>query len=171
LRSRPCSLAWVMRFWASWCSVVMVLFSPVGVGRVYTVFLTVPPVYQAVTEQAAQAALEAFGQKWDEKYPAISALWWRRWEEFIPFLSYEMEVRRVLYSTNAIESLNARLRRSARSRGHFVSEESALKFMYLTVRSLDPSGAGARRWMTRWKPALNAFAIVFGDRLPQVAGR
>ena len=122
-------------------------------------------------DSPAQAALEAFGQKWDEKYPAISALWWRRWEEFIPFLSYEMEVRRVLYSTNAIESLNARLRRSARSRGHFVSEESALKFMYLTVRSLDPSGAGARRWMTRWKPALNAFAIVFGDRLPQVAGR
>ncbi|WP_237233691.1 IS256 family transposase, partial [Rothia nasisuis] len=129
------------------------------------------PVYQAVSEQAAQAALEAFGQTWDEKYPAISALWRRRWEEFIPFLSYELEVRRVLYSTNAIESLNARLRRSARSRGHFVSQEAALKFMYLTVRSLDPSGAGARRWMTRWKPALNAFAIVFGDRLPQVAGR
>ncbi|ORC17851.1 transposase [Rothia nasimurium] len=129
------------------------------------------PVYQAVSEQAAQAALEAFGQTWDEKYPAISALWRRRWEEFIPFLSYELEVPRVLYSTNAIESLNARLRRSARSRGHFVSQEAALKFMYLTVRSLDPSGAGARRWMTRWKPALNAFAIVFGDRLPQVAGR
>lgn len=129
------------------------------------------PVYMAVTAQAAQAALEAFAARWDEKYPAMSAVWRRRWEEFIPFLSYEMEIRRVLYSTNAIESLNARLRRAARVRGHFVSQEAALKFMYLTVRSLDPSGSGAVRWMARWKPALNAFAIVFGDRLPQVSGR
>lgn len=126
------------------------------------------PVYTAVTEQAA---LDAFAKKWDTRYPAISALWRRRWEEFIPFLSYEMEIRRVLYSTNAIESLNARLRRAARVRGHFVSQDAACKFMYLTVRSLDPSGAGAVRWMARWKPALNAFAIVFGDRLPQVSGR
>lgn len=110
------------------------------------------PVYTAVTAQAAQAALEAFAARWDEKYPAMSAVWRRRWEEFIPFLSYEMEIRRVLYSTNAIESLNARLRRAARVRGHFVSQEVALKFMYLMVRSLDSSGSGAVRWMVRWKP-------------------
>lgn len=121
------------------------------------------PVYTVVTAQAAQAA---FAARWDEKYPAMSALWRRRWEEFIPFLSYEMEIGRVLYSTNAIESLNARLRPCARSRGHFVSQEAALKLMYLTVRSVDPSGAGGRRWMVGWKPALNAFALVFGDWLP-----
>lgn len=74
----------------------------------------------------------------------------------------------MLYSTNAVELLNARFRRTARVCGHFVSQDSALKFLYLTARSLDPSGAGAVRWITRWKPVLNAFAIVFGDRLSEV---
>jgi transposase-like protein len=68
--------------------------------------------------------------------------------------------------TNAIESLNARYRRAIRARGHFPSEQAALKCLYLVTRSLDPTGAGRARWVTRWKPALNAFAITFSDRFP-----
>lgn len=83
----------------------------------------------------------------------------------MPFLDYEAEIRRVIYSTNAIESLHARMRRATRSRGHFPNEQAAMKCLYLVVRSLDPTGKGASRWMNRWKPALNAFAIMFGDRL------
>lgn len=77
-----------------------------------------------------------------------------------------MEIRRVICSTNAIESLNARFRRAVRARGHFPNEQSAMKTLYLVVRSLDPKGTGQTRWITRWKPALNAFAITFADRMP-----
>ena len=72
---------------------------------------------------------------------------------------------RVIYSTNAIESLNARFRRATRARGHFPNEQAALKCLYMVVRSLDPKGTGQERWMNRWKPALNAFAITFEGRL------
>ena len=71
----------------------------------------------------------------------------------------------MIYSTNAIESLNARLRRSVRARGHFPNEQAALKCLYLTLRSLDPTGRGRQRWITRWKPALNAFALTFEGRI------
>ena len=77
-----------------------------------------------------------------------------------------VEIRRVICTTNAIESLNARFKRSIRARGHFPDEQAALKCMYLTVRSLDPTGKGRIRWSARWKPALNAFAITFADRWP-----
>lgn len=103
-------------------------------------------------------------KKWGTKYPAIQHLWENAWEEFIAFLDYDTEIRTVLCSTNAIESLNARFRRSVRARGHFPTEQAALKCLYLTVRSLDPTGKGQVRWITRWKPALNAFAIAFKDR-------
>ena len=85
--------------------------------------------------------------------------------EFVPFLDYSPEIRRVIYSTNAIESLNARFRRATRARGHFPNEQAALKCLYLVVRSLDPKATGQERWMNRWKPALNAFAITFEGRL------
>ena len=75
------------------------------------------------------------------------------------------EIHRVIYSTNAIESLNARFRRATRARGHFPNEQAALKCLYMVVRSLDPKGTGQERWMNRWKPALNAFAITFEGRL------
>jgi len=84
------------------------------------------------------------------------------------FLDYSPEIRRVIYSTNAIESLNARFRRATRARGHFPNEQAALKclyLVYLVVRSLDPTGTGQARWMNRWKPALNAFAFTFEGRL------
>lgn len=104
--------------------------------------------------------------KWEARYPAIRRLWMDAWERFIPFLDYDVEIRRVICTTNAIESLNARFKRSIRARGHFPDEQVALKCMYLTVRSLDPTGKGRIRWSARRKPALNAFAITFADRWP-----
>ena len=83
----------------------------------------------------------------------------------MPFLAYSPEIRKVIYSTNAIESLHARFRRSVRARGHFPNEQAAMKCLYLTIRSLDPTGRGRARWTMRWKAALNAFAITFEDRL------
>ena len=123
------------------------------------------PVYSAPTEAAARAALDELEQKWGERYPAIIRLWQNAWAEFVPFLSYSPEIRKVIYSTNAIESMHARFRRAVRVRGHFPNEQAALKCLYLTVRSLDPTGRGRARWITRWKPALNAFAVTFEGRL------
>jgi transposase-like protein len=123
------------------------------------------PVYTAPTEAAAQARFAEFAEKWGTKYPAIIRLWTNAWAEFIPFLDYDVEIRRVICSTNAIESLNARYRRAVRARGHFPTDQAALKCLYLVTRSLDPTGRGRARWITRWKPALNAFAITFEGRL------
>jgi putative transposase len=123
------------------------------------------PVYTAATETAAQERFAEFDEKWCEQYPAIRTLWHNAWSEFVPFLDYPPEVRRVIYSTNAIESIHARFRRATRARGHFPNEQAAMKCLYLVVRSLDPTGKGAARWMNRWKPALNAFAITFEGRI------
>jgi transposase-like protein len=123
------------------------------------------PVYTAVNEADAQTRLGEFHDKWGDRYPAIRNLWSNVWAEFVPFLDYSPEIRRVIYSTNAIESLNARFRRATRARGHFPNEQSAMKCLYMVVRSLDPTGSGQERWMNRWKPALNAFAITFEGRL------
>ena len=123
------------------------------------------PVYTAVNEADAQVRLDEFHDKWGDRYPAIRALWSNAWAEFVPFLDYSPEIRRVIYSTNAIESLNARFRRATRARGHFPNEQAAMKCLYMVVRSLDPTGTGQQRWMNRWKPALNAFAITFEGRL------
>jgi putative transposase len=126
----------------------------------------VKPIYTAVNATAARAAFDQLADKWGNRYGAIVRLWDNAWQEFIPFLDYDLEIRRVLCSTNAIESLNARYRRAVKARGHFPSEQAALKCLYLVTRSLDPTGAGQARWAMRWKPALNAFAITFGDRFP-----
>jgi putative transposase len=124
------------------------------------------PVYTAATEAEAKARFEEFAEKWGKPYPAIKALWQNAWSEFVPFLDYDVEIRKIICSTNAIESLNARYRRAVRVRGHFPNEQAALKCLYLTTRSLDPTGSGKARWATRWKPALNAFAITFPGRIP-----
>jgi transposase-like protein len=126
----------------------------------------VKPIYTAPNAAAARAALEELTERWGRKYGAIVRLWENAWEEFIPFLDYDVEIRRVICSTNAIESLNARYRRAVKARGHFPTEQAALKCLYLVTRSLDPTGAGRTRWAVRWKPALNAFAITFSDRFP-----
>jgi len=123
------------------------------------------PVYTAPTEAAAKARFEEFAEKWCTMYPAIRKLWENAWTEFIPFLDYDVEIRRIICSTNAIESLNARYRRAVRARGHFPNDAAALKCLYLVTRSLDPTGRGRARWVTRWKPALNAFAITFEGRI------
>jgi putative transposase len=124
------------------------------------------PIYTAVNATAARAAFDELAAKWGDRYPAVVRLWDNAWSEFIPFLDYDVEIRQVICSTNAIESLNARYRRAIKARGHFPNEQSALKCLYLVTRSLDPTGRGRARWMMRWKPALNAFAITFGDRFP-----
>ena len=123
-------------------------------------------IYTAANAKAAWAAFEELEEKWGKPYPAIPNLWRAAWEEFIPFLDYDEEIRRVLFSTNAIESLNARYRRAVTARGHFPNEQAALKTLYLVTRGLDPKGTGQARWITRWKPALNAFAVNFSDRMP-----
>jgi putative transposase len=126
----------------------------------------VKPIYTAVNATAARSAFDELTEKWGQRYPAVIRLWDNAWDEFIPFLDYDVEIRRVICSTNAIESLNARYRRAIKARGHFPSEQAAMKCLYLVTRSLDPTGVGRARWMMRWKPALNAFAITFGDRFP-----
>jgi putative transposase len=126
----------------------------------------VKPIYTAVNATAARTAFDELTEKWGQRYPAVIRLWDNAWNEFIPFLDYDVEIRRVICSTNAIESLNARYRRAIKARGHFPSEQAALKCLYLVTRSLDPTGVGRARWTMRWKPALNAFAITFGDRFP-----
>ena len=124
------------------------------------------PIYTAVNATAARSALEDLADKWGGRYPAVIRLWNSAWAEFIPFLDYDVEIRTVICSTNAIESLNARYRRAIKARGHFPNEQAALKCLYLVTRSLDPTGQGRARWTMRWKPALNAFAITFADRFP-----
>ena len=124
------------------------------------------PIYTAVSATAAAAALDELDAEWGQQYGAVIRLWRNAWQEFIPFLDYDTEIRTVLCSTNAIESLNARYRRAVKARGHFPTEQAALKCLYLVTRSLDPTGKGQARWTMRWKPAINAFAITFGDRFP-----
>jgi putative transposase len=129
------------------------------------------PIYTATGADAAAAALDALDDKWGKKYPAMIRLWRNAWSEFIPFLDYDIEIRRVICSTNAIESLNARYRRAVKARGHFPTEQAAMKCLYLVTGSLDPKGTGQTRWAVRWKPALNAFAITFADRMPAAEDR
>jgi transposase-like protein len=126
----------------------------------------VKPIYTAVNATTARAAFDDLNDRWGQRYGAIIRLWDNAWEQFIPFLDYDVEIRTVICSTNAIESLNARYRRAVKARGHFPSEQAALKCLYLVTRSLDPTGTGRARWTMRWKPALNAFAITFSDRFP-----
>ena len=127
------------------------------------------PVYTAVSDAAALDAFAEFSDKWERKYPAIVRLWTNAWPEFVPFLQFDTEIRKIVCSTNAIESLNARFRRAVNARGHFPTEQSALKILYLAVTSLDPTGKGRARWSNRWKAALNAFDIAFDGRV--TAGR
>jgi putative transposase len=123
------------------------------------------PIYTAATEAAALERFAEFAGRWEEKYPAIVKLWENAWAEFVPFLNFDPEVRTVIYTTNAIESVNARIRKAVKARGHFPTETAAMKCVYLAVMSLDPTGRGRQRWTNRWKPALNAFTIAFPGRI------
>ena len=123
------------------------------------------PIYTAPTEAAALERFGEFAATWERRYPAIVKLWENAWEEFTPFLRFDQEIRAIIYTTNSIESLNARFRRAIRARGHFPNEQAALKCLFLTIVSLDPTGTGRKRWTNRWKAALNAFAIAFPGRI------
>jgi transposase-like protein len=123
------------------------------------------PVYTAPSEQAALDRFAEFATAWEKKYPAIVRLWTNAWAEMVPFLAFHTDIRSIICTTNAIESLNARFRRAVNARGHFPNEQAAMKVLYLTVISLDPTGRGRQRWSNRWKAALNAFEITFDGRL------
>ena len=110
------------------------------------------PVYTAPTEAAALDAFAEFGGHWEAKYPAIVRLWENAWAEFVPFLSFDTEIRKIICTTNAIESLNARIRRAVKARGHFPNEQAALKCVYLAVMSLDPTGRGTHAGPTAGSP-------------------
>lgn len=127
------------------------------------------PVYTAPSEQAALDRFAEFSEKWEKRYPAIIRLWTNAWAEFVPFLAFDTEIRTIICTTNAIEAINARIRRAVNARGHFPTEQAALKCVYLAIMSLDPTGTGRKRWSNRWKKALNAFEITFDGRLS--AGR
>ncbi|MDA2813670.1 IS256 family transposase [Nocardiopsis sp. RSe5-2] len=122
-------------------------------------------VYTAPTEQAAAERFAEFAQDWGQRYPAIVRLWQDAWPEMVPFLAFDAEIRQVVCTTNAVESINARIRRAVRARGHFPSESAALKCVYLALMALDPKGTGRARWSGRWKRALNAFDLAFEGRL------
>ena len=127
------------------------------------------PVYTAPSEQAALDRFAEFSDTWEQRYPAIIRLWENAWSEFVPFLGFDTEIRKVICTTNAIESINSRLRRAVNARGHFPTEQAALKCLYLALMGLDPTGKGRGRWTMRWKAALNAFDLTFDGRLS--AGR
>lgn len=121
------------------------------------------PIYQAATLAQAEAALEAFEAKWGEKYPSIPKSWRAHWPELVTFLSYPEEIRRVIYTTNAIESLNRSLRKISKNRGLFPSQQSMFKLFYLALERI------AKKWtmpIQNWSQALNRFALEFGDRVP-----
>jgi putative transposase len=120
------------------------------------------PIYAAVDADAAQAELERFDEKWGQRFPVITQAWLNAWEYVIPFLEFPPEVRRVIYTTNAIEALNRQLRKAIKTKGHFPNEEAARKLIYLAITNAVPQWTRCRNWTT----ALLAFKIHFGDRLP-----
>jgi putative transposase len=120
------------------------------------------PIYAADTEDAARQALVAFEERWATKYPAIGKQWRARWAEVVPFLAYPREVRRILYTTNIIESLNSQLRKVLKPKGAFPTDEAVAKILFLALQHAKV------RWKQPifWKQALAHFAIMFGDRFP-----
>ncbi|MDH6626446.1 hypothetical protein M2271_004263 [Streptomyces sp. LBL] len=123
------------------------------------------PVCTAPNQCAATERFSEFQEAWGKKYPAVIRLRENAWAEFVPFLSFDVEIRKVVCSTNAIESVNARIRKAVRARGHFPYEAAAMKCVYMALMSLDPTGKGRKRWTMRWKAPLNAFQIAFEGRL------
>jgi len=120
-------------------------------------------VYGAATLVEAEEALERFAESWDTRYPAISPSWRAEWERLTVFFDYSPEIRKVIYTTNAIESLNYSLRRTLKTRGSFPNDDSILKILYLAINRV------AKKWtmpIRNWKAALNQFVILFGDRVP-----
>jgi putative transposase len=121
-------------------------------------------VYSAATVEQAETNLASFGEKWDETHPRVSQSWRNNWQRIIPYFSYPPEIRRVIYTTNTIESLNMSLRKVTKNRGSFPNDEAMFKLLYLALNNI------AKRWtmpIKNWKSALNQFSIMFEDRLPE----
>jgi putative transposase len=122
------------------------------------------PIYRANTVEEAGQRLDEFAAKWDGAYPTISQMWRRNWEFLTPFFAYPADIRRVIYTTNAVESLNMSLRKVIKTRGSFPNQEAAMKLLYLALERI------AKKWtkpVKDWKAALQRFAILFGDRVPK----
>ena len=120
-------------------------------------------IYSAETVELAESYLDDFEINWGDKYASIVKSWRSNWARVIPFLDYPKEIRKIIYTTNIIESLNNTLRKAVRNRGHFPSEDSVMKVLYLAIKGV------SKRWsmpIKDWKSALNQFAIKFGDRFP-----
>lgn len=118
------------------------------------------PIYKAPTAKAAEEALFDFGEKWNVKYPSISSMWYRHWNGIIPFLAYPDYIRKAIYTTNAIESINSQIRKIIRSKGCFPDDESAIKLIFLTLQNAQ------KKWtmpIKDWPLALNQFAIMYGN--------
>jgi putative transposase len=123
-------------------------------------------VYRAATADDAYSKLEAFAEKWDGAYPTISQMWRRNWEQLTPFFGYPADIRKVIYTTNAIESLNMSLRKVIKTRGSFPNADAAMKLLFLALEHI------AKKWtmpIQDWKAALQRFTILLGDRVPQDA--
>ena len=123
-------------------------------------------IYRASTAEDAYFQLEAFAEKWDGAYPTISQMWRRNWEHLTPFFAYPADIRKVIYTTNAVESLNMSLRKVIKTRGSFPNPDAALKLLYLALEHI------AKKWtmpVQNWKAALQRFAILLGDRVPHNA--
>jgi putative transposase len=120
------------------------------------------PIYSAENEEAAQRALEAFDERWRSKYPTIAKQWKARWPEVVPFLAYPREIRRILYTTNIIESLNAQLRKVLKPKGHFPTDDAVSKVLFLAIQH------AKLHWKApiSWRQALAHFSLMFGDRFP-----
>lgn len=122
-------------------------------------------IYQAATAEAAEQEREVFAARWDRKYPTISALWRRHWEQITPLFAFPPEIRRIVYTTNAVESLHMTLRKIIKTGGSFPNEEAAFKLLYLALRNV------SKKWgpLPNWKEALNRFALLWETRFPQKA--
>jgi len=121
-------------------------------------------IYQSTTADQAEMQLNAFADKWDKKHPTISRSWRRNWEQIIPFFAYPPEIRKVIYTTNMIESLNMSLRKVTKNRGSFPSDDAMFKLIYLALNNI------TKKWkkpIINWKAAMARFAILFEDRLPK----
>lgn len=123
-------------------------------------------IYTAPSRSAAEQEFADFAERWESTYPALIRMWRNAWEEFTPFLDFPVEVRTLIYTTNAIESLNARFRAAMRRRGHFPDEQSALKVLYLAAKQREKNKGGQPTGrINGWRPILNVLTLTYGDRL------
>jgi putative transposase len=121
-------------------------------------------VYTSATVAEAESALEAFAETWDGSHPTIAQIWRRNWERVIPFFAFPADIRKVIYTTNAVESLNMTLRKLIKTRGSFPNEDAALKLLYMGLKNV------SKKWSSiqGWRDALNRFQIMWPERMPSL---